>query len=105
MRAALLILALLTLSACNVVVTRTPMFSVADEAGAAPMKPGVWAFEDPACTFDETRPILQWPNCAGGAVIGPGFMMGHDNKGGRDQWERLPLVLARGDPRVAQVLF
>jgi hypothetical protein len=105
MRAALLLLALFGLSACNIVVTKAPLFTAADEAGAPPMKPGVWAFDDPTCTFDQGKPITQWPDCAGGAVFRPGEITGHDTKDGKDKWDHVPFVLAAGNPRIAQVMF
>ena len=78
MRAALALAALFLLTGCNVVLTKAPLFTAADEAGAPPMKPGVWAFEDADFKFDEHQPIVAWPDCAGGGVVGPGQIAGHD---------------------------
>lgn len=105
MRAALALMALFLLTGCNVVLTKAPLFTAADEAGAPPMKAGVWAFEDSDCTFDATKPMTAWPDCAGGGVVMPGQIAGHDKKDGKDVWQSLPFILATGTPRVAQVMF
>lgn len=60
----LAIAGLLTLTACNMVVTDKPMFSAADGAGAPPLRAGVWRIDDPACAFDERQAQNQWPECA-----------------------------------------
>jgi len=104
MRQLLILPALMLLCACNVVVTKTPLFTAADEAGAPRMKPGVWLIgKDGDCQLDETKPIDAWPSCAGGAVAKPGEMVGYDHKDGQGVWEHTPFVLAAGDPRVAQL--
>ena len=105
MRAALVLACLFLLTGCNVVLTKAPLFTAADEAGAPPMKAGVWAFEDADCKFDEHTPITAWPDCAGGGVVKPGQISGHDSKEGKDVWQSLPFVLAAGTPRVAQLMF
>ncbi|MFI4934224.1 MAG: hypothetical protein ACHP7N_06370 [Caulobacterales bacterium] len=93
------------LGACNVVVTKTPLFTAADEAGAPPLRPGVWLiFTDGDCKFDESRPLLQWPECAGGAIVKQGEIAGHDRKADKDVWEHDPFIFAAGDPRIAQIL-
>lgn len=99
----LLVLAPLALvGACNVVITKEPLFTTADEAGAPKMRPGVWlAVKDADCKVDEAAPIESWPSCAGGGVVKDGEVDGIDrDKGG---WMRDPFVLAAGDPRIAQV--
>ncbi|MGA0599395.1 hypothetical protein ACO2Q3_01675 [Caulobacter sp. KR2-114] len=87
------------------VVTKTPLFTAADEAGAPPLRPGVWVMRDPDCTFDETRPMDSWPDCAGGMVYEGGMALGVSRKDGKLTWKRQPLVIAGGDPRIAQVRF
>ncbi len=93
----------LLLGGCNVVVTEGPLFTAADERGAPPLKPGVWRMEDSKCPIDEALPIDQWPECAGAAVMSPGQIAGLDRKEGKAVWQRIPVVLAAGDPRIAQV--
>ncbi|HWA62199.1 MAG TPA: hypothetical protein VG939_12540 [Caulobacteraceae bacterium] len=105
LRAALGLLALLTLPACNVVVTKAPLFTADDEQGAPPMRPGVWAFQDSECANDESKPLVQWADCAGGGVVEAGRITGHDTKDGKDKWDVVPFVLAAGRPRIAQVMF
>jgi hypothetical protein len=96
------LMGLTLLSACNVPITEKPMFTAADEAGAPPMKPGVWLiFNQPGCQVDVNKPIDTWDDCAGGAVVSPGDLKGFDAKKGA--WEHAAFVLASGDPRVGQV--
>ncbi|MDE2403944.1 MAG: hypothetical protein KGM17_04415 [Sphingomonadales bacterium] len=61
-RAAVAVLAL-PLAACNVVVSQHPWFTAgADDPRLAP---GLWvALQNDACTFDATRPLASWPECA-----------------------------------------
>jgi hypothetical protein len=100
----LAIASLALLGACNVVMTKDPLFTHADEAGAPPLRPGVWLiFKEPGCQLDETKPFVDWPDCAGGGHVGPGEIAGHKSGAPKDQLERTPLVLAAGAPRVAQL--
>lgn len=98
------LMALLMLGGCNVVVTEQPLFSARDEAGAPPMKPGLWRMDaDEACDFDPAKPLADWPECASGAVFAPGVISGHDKKDGKDVRIEAPFILAAGDPRVGQL--
>jgi hypothetical protein len=100
----LALLCLAWLGGCNAVVTKTPLFTAADEAGAPALKPGVWlVFKQADCKFDESKPIDEWPDCAGGAVSRPGEVISHDAKAAKGVWQHDPMVLAAGDPRIAQV--
>ncbi|HXV01014.1 MAG TPA: hypothetical protein VG166_10995 [Caulobacteraceae bacterium] len=93
----------LLLEACNVVVTRAPLLSAADEAGAPPLRPGVWRMEtDEPCQLDETRPLIEWPKCGAGAVIKPGAVGFYDRDGDAPVWTTQPFVLAAGEPRIGQ---
>jgi hypothetical protein len=91
------------LSACNVVMTKDPLFTQADAAGAPTLRPGVWMFfKQPDCKFDETKPFTQWPDCAGGGVVSAGSVRAHKSGAPPDQLEDTPIVLAAGDPRIFQ---
>jgi len=103
MRGLVVLAVALLLGGCNVVVTEGPLFAPADERGAPPLRPGVWRMEDPKCPVEEALPIDQWPECAGAAVMSPGQMAGFDRKGGKAVLQQIPLVLAAGNPRIAQV--
>ncbi|HEY2177791.1 MAG TPA: hypothetical protein VGH15_04355 [Caulobacteraceae bacterium] len=93
----------LLLGACNVVVTKTPLLSRSDEAGAPPMRPGLWRLEgDEPCQVDESRPLIEWPKCAGGVVIKDGSAGYYDRDGPAPVWTSQPFVLAAGTPRVGQ---
>ena len=95
---------LILLSACNAVVTEQPLFTAADEAGAPPLKPGVWLlFEQPDCKADLDLPLDEWPDCAGGGVIHPGEVIDHDQKAPKGVWEHSPFIFAAGEPRIAQL--
>jgi hypothetical protein len=107
-RPALRLVALLAapwlLSACNVVMTKAPLFSAADAAGAPALRPGVWVFfKEPDCKFDDHAPFTDWPDCAGGGLVGASDIAGHKGGSPKDMLEHSPLILAAGDPRVAQL--
>lgn len=106
MKTALLLTALVALGGCNVVVTKDPLFTRANEAGAATLKPGLWRMEmDPKCAVDETKPLADWPECAAGAVLADGMAGFYDRKSDADKpiWKEQPVILAAGDPRVLQL--
>jgi hypothetical protein len=106
MRLVLALAALTCLTACNVVVTKTPLFVTADETGAPSLRTGVWRMgEDADCKVDEGQPLADWPSCSGGAVVSPGEIAGHDKKDGKDVIEHDPFVMAAGDPRIVQLRF
>jgi hypothetical protein len=103
-RLALVGAALGLLSACNVVMTEKPLFTEADAAGAPALRPGVWLFfEEPGCKVDTSQPFVEWPDCAGGGLVGPADIKGHKQDAPPDQLETAPYVLATGDPRVIQL--
>jgi len=103
MRLALALTGLTLLSACNVVLTKTPLFTAADAAGAPTLRPGVWRFaEEPGCKVDESEPLADWPDCAAGGVASPTDVVGRKGGVGKDGLERTPIILAAGDPRVLQ---
>ena len=92
------------LGACNVVMTKDPLFTQKDAAGAPVLKPGVWLFfEDPGCKVDESRPFTEWPDCAGGGVVGADDISGPKSKEAKDQIEHMPYVLTAGSPRILQI--
>jgi hypothetical protein len=100
----LVIASLTLLGACNVVLTKDPLFTHADEAGAPALRPGVWLiFREADCKFDETRPFVEWPDCAGGGLIAGGEIVNHKSGTPKDVLEKTPVVLAAGDPRIAQL--
>jgi len=104
MRLALALLGLICLCACNVVLTKTPLFAAQDAAGAPTLRPGVWVFAHEAgCKFDERQPFLDWPNCAGGGLVGLNDIAGQKQNAAKGVLEHTPVILASGDPRVLQL--
>ena len=102
-RLLLIVAGLILLSACNVVMTKEPLLTQADAAGAPNLRPGVWLFfKRPDCKVDETKPFTEWPDCAGGGLVTPGVVRGHKANAPADQLEDTPFVLAAGDPRIMQ---
>jgi hypothetical protein len=92
------------LGACNVVLTKAPLFTQADAAGAPTLRTGVWLFLKQAdCDVDPSKPYRDWPDCAGGGFVKEGEISGHKSGAPKDELERTPVVLAAGDPRVAQL--
>lgn len=92
------------LGACNVVLTKAPLFTQADAAGAPQLRSGVWLiFERPDCQVDTAKPFTDWPDCAGGGLVSNGEIAGHKSGTPRDALEHTPVVLAAGQPRIAQL--
>ena len=88
------------------VVTKAPLFSKADTAGDAQLRPGVWreASHDP-CDFDETKPLADWPSCANGFVVNGEHIGGYNTDAdGKKTWTSSELIVAGGEPHVIQVL-
>jgi hypothetical protein len=103
MRRRLVIACLALLGACNVVLTKDPLFKPADAAGAPTLRPGVWLlFLQPDCKVDTAKPFVAWPDCAGGALVGDDEIAGHKSGAPADVLERMPVVLVAGQPRIAQ---
>ena len=95
-------IALALVGGCNVVITDKPLFTQADVTGAPPLRPGVWSFfHEAGCKVDESQPYATWPDCSGGGVVRDGEVAGRDKKSGA--LERMPLIIASGDPRILQV--
>lgn len=100
----LVVASLVLLGACNAVLTKDPLFKPADAAGAPTLRPGVWLlFLEPDCKVDTAKPFVDWPDCAGGALVGDGEVAGHKSGAPADVLERVPVVLAAGVPRIAQL--
>ena len=100
----LVLASLMLLGACNVVLTKEPLFRQADAAGAPTLKPGVWLlFLRPDCTVDTAKSFVDWPDCAGGALVGDGEIAGHKSGTPADVLERVPVVLVAGQPRIVQL--
>jgi hypothetical protein len=92
------------LGACNVVLTKEPLFTQGDAAGAPTLRSGVWLFfRQPDCDVDPSKPYLDWPDCAGGGIVSAGEIAGHKSGAPKDELERTPVILAAGDPRVGQL--
>ena len=95
--------ALTLLSGCNAVTTRGALFTPADAAGAPAPRPGLWRFAiDADCKVDESRPLVEWPECGAGTVLGPGAAGYYDHRTGKPVWTVQPLTLVAGTPRIAQ---
>ena len=104
LRLILTVACLALLSACNVVMTKDPLFTQADGAGAPTLRQGVWLFfKQPGCQVDESKPFTEWPDCAGGGYVKAGAVSAHTGKTPPDQLEDTPFVIASGDPRIMQV--
>ena len=94
----------LLLGACNVVITKTPLFSKADESGAPPLRPGLWRMgAEPDCKVDEAKPLIDWPKCARGVVIRDGAGGYYDRDSGAPVWATQLIIVAGGTPRIGQV--
>lgn len=105
LRRLLIVACLGLLSACNVVVTKEPLFKEADAAGAPTLRQGVWLFfQEADCKFDEKQPFTEWPSCAGGGLVTSATnVKGRKSGGAPGELEDSPIILAAGDPRIMQV--
>ena len=52
------------LGGCNMVMSETPWFSVADQTGAPQLREGVWVEPGANCAFIKDDPVDKWPTCA-----------------------------------------
>jgi hypothetical protein len=103
LRLAAIVAGLALLCACNVVVTKDPLFAQKDAAGAPALRPGVWMFfKDADCQVDEAKPFTQWPDCVGGGLVTADGVRAHKANAPPDQLEDSPFVLASGEPRILQ---
>ncbi|MBV9994186.1 MAG: hypothetical protein JO127_03135 [Caulobacteraceae bacterium] len=99
-RAALI--GVLLLGGCNLVMTTQPMFGPADAAGAPRLRPGVWnGPPDPACPYDETKPVAAWPACANGGLVSEGQIRARQDLNGASAG--VDYILAAGDPLILQL--
>jgi len=103
-RALFVLLAALTLTACNAAVSEKPLFSARDARGAPPLKPGLWAMIEVTgegeCVFDAAHPPKPWPGCAKPLKITATTL--------NDVSEEKPpmaYIFAKGSPRILQVRF
>lgn len=95
MRAVLIALCGLMLTACNMVVSHDPIFTKADQDKAAPMKDGWWGAPEKDCDFDLKGDARDWPKCADSQLIRGGRMIDDDGE--------IDFILTAGDPRIMQV--
>jgi hypothetical protein len=113
MRFALTLSSLLLLAACdNQVVSESPWFTKAAEAGAPRLRSGLWITTYPSqkkCRFDERRPSEAWPDCAGVFVVRDDEVLtlrrvdtDGNSKTRTYDWTRAIHILAAGDPRIDQ---
>ncbi|MDO8801736.1 hypothetical protein [Phenylobacterium sp.] len=95
--------AALSLSACAVVSSERPLFSIADSEGAPILKPGLWALPVGDCKFSLRVSALKWPDCANATLVTGASLFG----GKRDAAGVFPQAmiyrLASGEPVILQV--
>jgi hypothetical protein len=97
MRVAWIVACALALGGCNFVYSQKPMFTAADARGGAPLRPGIWMKPEGACEFDKTKPVKQWPECAGAIVVRSDRLLDPAKPD-----KIIDYVMAAGDPRVFQ---
>ena len=102
-RLSMLVLAL-ALGGCNMVVSDTPWFTTADEAGGPRLREGLWAGPpDAGCTFKESDPADQWPKCANGILLKDHRMTPLGKQGASATMNIGAYVLAAGPPPIWQM--
>ncbi|ATQ42039.1 hypothetical protein [Caulobacter mirabilis] len=92
----------LSLAACNMVVTETPMFTAADQTGATPRE-GIWLSADADCAVDVAKKADAWPECADWFVYRQGRMEFPNEKPDLPFSGPVPVVVAGGSPQVWQM--
>jgi hypothetical protein len=98
MRVVLAALSALLLTACNMVVSREPLFSMEGAAQTAQFRDGWWVNPKAGCAFDEAGDARDWPECAKGQWLRAGQMIDLE-----DPSDPANFVLAGGDPHIMQV--
>ena len=92
--------ALMLSSACNMVISETPMFDESDRASLT-VKDGIWLAELDECDFDAGEPVAKWPECSLWVVVrksGRELLLS-DGKG---QTQSLHALFADGTPLIIQ---
>lgn len=112
MKSAFAALAMVSLSACNMVVSEKPWF---DAASGPQLKDGLWAnLETPACLVEAAAPLADWPACAapmmirGNTYAGPPTGSEPEHVAARldpVKWQPLAHVLVDGDPQIDQLFL
>jgi hypothetical protein len=113
-RCVLFAVLLLGLTACNRVITPTPLFTAADAAGAPVLRDGVWLMEeaadpddDEACVVNTRRPVKRWPDCANWLLLREGEVVMSNQGGkagrGKEEWVSMPLLVVGGEPALLQL--
>jgi hypothetical protein len=105
MRQFLIVAGLLLLGACNMVVTKDPLFTAAD-AHPPQLRQGVWQGlpADKPCHFDQTRAVARWPSCANAFLVTSDKLTSVDeDSAGKPTRSSMAFVLAGGSPAVLQV--
>ena len=109
-KAALALSAMISLSACNMVVSEKPWF---DAASGPQLKDGLWAnLDSPDCVVDPAKTLAQWPECAqpmmirGNAYSGPPVGTDPAAAAARfdtSKWQPVAHVLSDGTPQIDQI--
>lgn len=87
------------LSACNMVISDTPMFADGDRGTAMP-RDGLWLGDDADCRFDSDQPESSWPECAVWVVVrDSGRVLLFSGKG---ESERIGGLFTAGSPAIFQ---
>lgn len=89
------------LSACNVVVTKAPLFGKA-EASRLVMRDGVWTSPGDSCAFDETKPVDAWPECASPGLVRHGELLSWDREAKAWKSGDIGVVFVGGEPIMLQ---
>jgi hypothetical protein len=96
--------AALMLAGCNLVVTPSPLFSIADQGAAPQPRLGVWRADKKAdCAVDPSRSVAEWPACAGGVILqAGGAARYYDHDGKPPGWKTQSLLFVPGTPMIGQ---
>lgn len=102
LRLAAQVILLALLAACDSVSADLPLFTTADEAGAARLHEGLWVTEVKGCVFAESKPLKHWPKCADGWVYERGEMLSYAQNDATRPFIDQPIIAAGGAPRIIQ---
>jgi hypothetical protein len=99
MRALLLALAAVSLSACNVVMSEEPLFTEADAKQAPALRDGAWVSLTAECQAQWRDPEAPPPSCAEHGEVRAGRLVPPDDPG------QAVIVAGGGQPLIVQVQF
>ena len=61
--------AMVLLSACNIAVSKKPMFAESQRSATLLLEDGLWMHSDKDCAVDTAKPRAEWPKCGDWIIV------------------------------------